>query len=69
MGESECETRLYHVPWLFNVYMNAVMKEMKMGMGKMGVKFMEEGRKWRLYADDFFWRVGRRTKGNDGTFC
>ena len=43
-------------PWLFNVYMNAVMKEVKMGMGKRGVRFQEEGREWRLpgllYADD-----------------
>ena len=33
-------------PWLFNVYMDAVMKEVRMGMG----------REWRLsgifYADD-----------------
>ena len=43
-------------PWLFNVYMDAVMKDVKMGMGRRGVKFQEEGRKWRLtglmYADD-----------------
>ena len=32
-------------PWLFNVYMDAVMKEVKMGMGRSGVRFMEEGRK------------------------
>ena len=31
-------------PWLFRVYMDAVMKEVKMGMGKRGVRFMEEGR-------------------------
>ena len=24
------------------------MKEVKMGMGRRGVRFMEEGRKWRL---------------------
>ena len=30
--------------WLFNVYMNAVMKEVKMGMGRRGVRFQEEGR-------------------------
>ena len=28
--------------------MNAVMKEVKMGMGRMGVRFMEEGREWKL---------------------
>ena len=43
-------------PWLFTVYMNGVMKEVKMGMGRRGVRFMEEGREWilpsLLYADD-----------------
>ena len=43
-------------PWLFNVYMNGVMKEEKIGMGRKGVSFMENGREWRfsslLYADD-----------------
>ena len=41
-------------PWLFNVYMDGVMK--KVGMGRRGVSFLEEGREWRLpgllYADD-----------------
>ena len=31
------ETRLYHVPFPFNVYMDAVMKEVKMGMESMGM--------------------------------
>ena len=35
-------------PWLFNMYMDAVMKEVKIRMGKMGVRFLEEGREWRL---------------------
>ena len=35
-------------PWLFNVYMDTVMKELKMGMGRRGVRFQEEGREWRL---------------------
>ena len=35
-------------PWLFPVYMDAVMKEMKMGMVRRGVRFLEEGRQWRL---------------------
>ena len=35
-------------PLLFNIYMDAVMKEVKMGMGRRGVRFQEEGRKWRL---------------------
>ena len=43
-------------PWLFNVYMDGVMKEVKMGMGRRGVSFLEDGREWRLsgllYADD-----------------
>ena len=43
-------------PWLFNVHMYGVMKELKMGMGKRGVSFMEDEREWRLpgllYADD-----------------
>ena len=41
---------------LFNVYMDVVMKELKMGIGRRGVRFQEEGREWRLpgllYADD-----------------
>ena len=43
-------------PWLFNVYMNGVMKEVKIGMGRRGMRFLENGRDWRLpgllYADD-----------------
>ena len=35
-------------PWLFNVYMGGVRKEVKMGMERKGVRFMEEGRKRRL---------------------
>ena len=31
-------------PWLFNAYMDVVMKKVKMGMGRMTVKFQEEGR-------------------------
>ena len=27
-------------PWLFNVYMDEVMKEVKMGMGRRGVRFL-----------------------------
>ena len=38
-------------PWLFYVYMKAVM-----GMGRRGMRLQEEGRKWRLlgllYVDD-----------------
>ena len=43
-------------PRLFNVYMDVVMKEVKIGMGRRGVRFQEEGREKRLssflYADD-----------------
>ena len=40
-------------PWLFSVYICAVMKEVKMSMGRMGVWFIEEGRlPGLLYADD-----------------
>ena len=31
-------------PWLFNVYMDGVIKEVKMGMGRRGMRFMEDGR-------------------------
>ena len=40
---------------LFIVYMDGEM-EVKMGMGKRGVRFLEDGREWKLpgllYADD-----------------
>ena len=29
-------------PWLFSVYINAVMKKVKIGMGRRGVTFQEE---------------------------
>ena len=31
-------------PWLFNVHIGPVMKEEKMGMRRMGVRFLEKGR-------------------------
>ena len=44
---------------LFNVFMDAAVK---VGMGRMGVRFLEEGREWRLsvvlYADGLV-MVGR----------
>ena len=44
-------------PWLFNVYMDGMIKEVEMGIGRRGVSFMEDGKWWRLpgllYADDF----------------
>ena len=43
-------------PWLFNVHMDGVMKEVKIGMGRRGVSLLEDGREWKLhgflYADD-----------------
>ena len=43
-------------PWLFNVYMDGVMKEVKMAMERRGVRFLKDGREWRLpgllYADE-----------------
>ena len=30
--------------WLLNVYIDRVMKEVKMGMGKRGVSFLEDNR-------------------------
>ena len=39
---------MYHVSWLFNVYMDAVMKELKMGMGGRRVRFQEDVKGWRL---------------------
>ena len=35
-------------PWLFNVYMDGMMKEVKMRMGRRRVSFMEDRREWRL---------------------
>ena len=31
-------------PWIFNVYMNAEIREVKMGMGRTGVRVLEDGR-------------------------
>ena len=49
---------MYHVPLAFQctVYLDAVKKEVKMGMGRRGMRFQEEGKEWRLsgllYAED-----------------
>ena len=37
-------------PWLLNVYMNGGMKEVNMGMGRMGVTFLVDRRKWKFLA-------------------
>ena len=43
-------------PCLFNVYVDAVMEEVKMRMGRRGVRVKEEGREWKmpglLYVND-----------------
>ncbi len=43
-------------PWLFNVYMDGVIREMKAKVGEVGVKMFAAGRKWMLnsilFADD-----------------
>ena len=36
------------IPWIFNVYTDAAMKEVKMGIRRIGVRFLEEGKEWRL---------------------
>ena len=48
LGENECfridsgvRHRYMISPWLFNVYMNAARRDMKMGMRRMGVRFLE----------------------------
>ena len=70
-GENECfrinrgvRQECIMPPWLFNVYMDALMKEVKMGMGRRGMRFMEEGRESKLpgllHADDTVCVVSRR---------
>ena len=57
--------------WLFNVPIDAVMKEVKMGMRKMEVRFLEEERGWRLpdflYADDLV--LCAESEQDSGAFC
>ena len=60
---------------LFNVYMDVVMKEMKMGRGRRGVRFQEEVREWRLpgllYADDLvlYGESEEDLMSDGGRFC
>ena len=54
-GESE-QFRIYSgvkqgcimSPWMFKVYMGGGMKEVKTGMGRRGVSFLEDESEWRL---------------------
>ncbi len=43
-------------PWLFSIYMDGVMREMKGKVKEVGVRMYAEGRKWVLnsilFADD-----------------
>ncbi len=43
-------------PWLFNIYMDGVIREVKGKVGEVGVIMYDEGRKWVLnsvlFADD-----------------
>ncbi len=43
-------------PWLFNIYMDGFMREVKGEVGEVGVRMYAEGRKWVLnsilFADD-----------------
>ena len=53
-GESECfriDSGVGHgciTTFVFSMYMDAVLKEVKMGMGRMEMRFLEKGREWRL---------------------
>ena len=46
--DSGMRQRCIMSPWLFNLYLDGVIKEVKIGMGRRGVSFLEIGRKWRL---------------------
>ena len=43
-------------PWVFNVYMDTMKKELEMGIGRMGGRLLEEEEGWifpdLLYAED-----------------
>ncbi len=43
-------------PWLFNIHMDGVMREVKGKVGEVGVRMYAEGRKWVvnliLFTDD-----------------
>ena len=46
--DSRVRQRCIMSHWLFNVYMDAMMKEVKMGMRRRGVRFWRKGREGRL---------------------
>ncbi len=43
-------------PWLFSIYIDGVMREMKGKVGEVGIRMYAEGKKWvlnsNLFADD-----------------
>ena len=39
---------MYHIPLAVQCIYDGVMEEVKMGMGRRKVSFMEDGREWRL---------------------
>ena len=43
-GDSVVKQDCFMSPWLFIMYMYAVMREVKMRMGSKGGKFLEDGR-------------------------
>ncbi len=44
----ECVEGCVMSPWLFNIYMDGVLREMKGKVGEVGVRMYAEGRKWAL---------------------
>ena len=58
-------------PWLLNVYMDEVSKEVKMGMVRRGVRVMEDGSEFvlpgRLYADNLV--LFGESEGDGETVC
>ena len=56
-------------PWLFNVYMNKVMKEVKMGMGRKRVRMGGSGDCLVscMQMTWFYVRVGGGPEGDGGT--
>ena len=52
-------------PWLFNVYIDVVVKGVKIGMGRIEMRSSEERRKWifagLLYVDNLTVANQKRT--------
>ena len=54
-------------PWLFNVYMDVVMKKVKMGIGRRKRVEITWPLKYRLLGG--VWRVGGEPEGDGGKPC